>query len=152
MKDNNMSKVEMMDAILMIINKQNKLLNNIDYEDLIDVDIEKLYRIFNHLDKKVDQIFEFYKDCPVYKKIINKNQLFEKKELSNFIFEWQEVTPYSVLGIKEKEYTKTLLLKIIRKKIMFIQNNEINKEQMKKEIDKILDAYNKLIKTSSKKR
>ena len=103
MKDNNISKAEMINNVLMIIKKQNKLLNEIDYEYLIDEDIKKLYRVFNNLDKKVDQIFSYYKDCPINKHLINKVNFLPLTLTSNFIFEWQEITPYIILDIEEKK-------------------------------------------------
>ena len=52
---------------------------------------------------------------------------------------WQEITPYTILGIEEKEYIQEELLEIVSKKIKFIQNYGIDKEATKNEIDKILD-------------
>ena len=71
---------------------------------------------------------------------------------SSFKFEWQEINPYTILGIEEKEYTNDELLEIISKKIKLIQENSTDKEKMKNDIDKILDAYNELTKTNNKKR
>ena len=152
MDKNNMSKVEMINALLIIIKKQNKLFNEIDYEHIIDEDIKKLYRIFNQLDRKVNQIFEFYKDCPINKQVIKENDISELKINQNFILEWQEITPYTILSIEEKGYTQEELLEIIAKKIKFIQRCKIDKEIAKNHIDQILDAYNELIKKTNKKR
>ncbi len=150
MDKNNMSKVEMINALLIIIKKQNKLFNEIDYERIIDEDIKKLYRIFNQLDSKVNQIFDLYKDCPFYKKI--KESAIINTLIPNFVLEWQEINPYTTLSIEEKEYTKEELLEIITKRIKFIQGCGFDKEVSKNHIDQILDAYNELIKKNNKKR
>ena len=63
---------------------------------------------------------------------------------------WEEITPYTILGIEKKDYTKEELLEIIGKKINFLLNHEIDKKNEK--IDEILDVYNEIIKESNKQR
>lgn len=92
-----------------------------------------------------DRDIIFFRDC--IKSYLGKNTKNVKYQLRCKV-----VTPYSILGIEEKEYTKEELLDIVKQRVNFINKHGINKVKIKKEIDKILDAYNELTKASNKKK
>lgn len=137
-----------------------------------DLDVKDFMYFENYIEEFIDKypekLEEYFNKYPQKKKIyelkkLNKQQKIEVnqfhkidpssiKSRKTFNFEWQEITPYSILGIEEKEYTEEELLEIIVKKINFIKEHGIDKEEMQRNIDSILDAYNELTKTSSKKR
>lgn len=63
------------------------------------------------------------------------------------IFNFHKITPYDILEIDEKNYTKQELLKIVVDMINKIKKVGIPEVALNKEIDVILDAYNEIIKT-----
>lgn len=64
----------------------------------------------------------------------------------------EKITPFQILRIEEREYTKEELLEIVSKRINFIKKYGINKKGTEKEIDEILSAYNELIKEEKNKK
>ena len=83
-------------------------------------------------------------------KIVNNQNIKANKK--EFELKYEEVTPYTILGIEEKDYSNEELLEIVGKKIKFIKDHGIDKKKINEEINIILDAYNELTKTSNKKR
>lgn len=67
----------------------------------------------------------------------------------NFILEWE--TPYTTLGIKEKQYSKKELLDIVKNCINKIQVEDLDDKDKNIKIDYVLDAYNYLIKETFQK-
>lgn len=128
------------------------VLRKIKEENIKDVD-DYLKRHLNEKEimlasifiKESNKTFKLYKDSP-YNKIDPSTIKIRKP----FELVWEEITPYTILGIEEKKYTKEELLEIIGKKINFLLNHEIDKKN--KKIDEILDAYNELTKESNKQR
>lgn len=144
-----MSQLERIKEVLIILKNQNKSLDQVNYEYLkqylIEQEIKELYSIYYLIKSKEDEIFKMEKGYVVINKPYIKINKHKKKEI-------KETTPYIVLGIQAKEYSKEELLQIIGKKINFIKDHYIDQQQMKFDIDKILDTYNMIMKTSSKKR
>ena len=156
MEENNKEKqMKRINKAMVQMQKDNKTLKDVfdDYEYLrkylSDEDIvvfrNSVIEIRNKYSKKLEKYIE---ENYIPPEKYNMREVNKK----DFELKWQEITPYIILGIEEKEYTKEELLQIISKRIKFIQNHGIDKEQMKNDIDKILDAYNELTKNSSKKR
>jgi len=156
MEENNKEKqMKRINKAMVQMQKDNKTLKDVfdDYEYLrkylSDEDIvvfrNSVIEIRNKYSKKLEKYIE---ENYIPPEKYNMREVNKK----DFELKWQEITPYIILGIEEKEYTKEELLKIINKRIKFIQDHGIDKEQMKNDIDKILDAYNELTKNSSKKR
>lgn len=65
---------------------------------------------------------------------INKNK--SKNEI---------ITPYTILKIEEKEYSKEELLNLISRRINYVKNHIIDEVEQQSMIDMILDAYNDII-------
>lgn len=163
MDENNKEKqMQRINKAMIQMQKDNKTLKDVfdDYEYLrkylSDEDIvffrNRIIEFENKYSEKLEKYIKENYVPPVEKDVTyanNKNIRVNKKE---FNLEWQEITPYTILGIEEKEYTKEELLEIVGKKINFIKNHGIDKEEMQRDIDNILDAYNELTKQSSKKR
>lgn len=135
--------------------KDNKTMKDVfdDYEYLSkylsDEDI-KFFRnkVMEFRNKYSEKLEKYIEENYIPPEKYNTREVNKK----DFELKYEEITPYTILGIGEKEYTKEELLEIISKKIKFIQDHGIDKDQIKNEIDKILDAYNELTRTSSKKR
>ena len=54
-------------------------------------------------------------------------------------------TPYFILGIEEKEYTREELLEIVKKKVDELKSMIKDEQQQNENIDLILDAYNEIM-------
>jgi len=97
---------------------------------------------------------EYIDNHPKELKKYLEQSLKEKEQKNNeigFKLEYEEITPYKVLGIVEKEYTKEEMLEIVSKKIKFIKNYCATEEESEIYIDKVLDAYNEIIDFNNKK-
>lgn len=66
----------------------------------------------------------------------------------DFKLEYEKITPYTILDIEEKEYTKEELLDLVGKRISYIKSKESNYQLLQQQIDDILDAYNEIIQNS----
>lgn len=113
--------------------------------------------------KSMDEIRKFIDDLiragEYIKNEINSTDneiLYENHEENNdmcnyqeteFNFEWEKVTPYTILGIEEREYSKEELLKIVKNLIIAINTSGNNEKSIKKQTDDVLDAYNEIIKS-----
>lgn len=139
----------------------NSTLNNLKKQvDLTDEDINFIRFVFNEFKNNPELLDTYLKENSTIKQnfIVNKVDIVDNSigdieiKKGEFKLDWEEVTPYKVLGIEEKEYTKEELLGIISKKIKCIKEHGINKEQMKNDIDSVLDAYNELTNECNKKK
>ena len=117
--------------------------------------------------KSMDEIRKFIDDLiragEYIKNEINSTDneiLYENHEENNdmcnyqeteFNFEWEKVTPYTILGIEEREYSKEELLKIVKNLIIAINTSGNNEKSIKKQTDDVLDAYNEIIKSYNSK-
>ncbi len=71
----------------------------------------------------------------------------KKEDTSDIDIEWEEeITPYTILGISQKDYSKEELLDIVADRINKLECN--NEKNRKNKIDEILDAYNEITKSS----
>ena len=140
----NKDQLDKIRLVLIIIRKDGKLLDDVDEEYLKqylkEEDIKAYFDILDIYNKKKKEGNNQYKQS-VFKSNISRDEVK---------LEWD--TPYTILGIEEKEYTKEELLDVVGKKINFIKDHEIDKAKINDKIYKVLDAYNEIIKTSSKKR
>ena len=156
MDENNKEKqMKRINRAMVQMQKDNKTLKDVfdDYEYLrkylSDEDIIVFRnRVIEFRNKYSEKLEKYIEENYIPPEKYNTREV-NKKE---FELKWQEITPYTILGIEEREYTKEELLEMMSKKIKFIQDHGIDKEQKKKDIDKILDAYKELTKTSCKKR
>lgn len=135
MSDKKRKQLERIKRILVLIAKE---YNNKEfrYDELIqffsDDDIPALNGILSDLEKR-----------PYVIKSSQKNSPLELKATSVFELKYEEITPYTILGLEEKKYTNEELLKAVSKKIK--TKNLIKDRKFKNyQIDKILDAYNEL--------
>lgn len=55
------------------------------------------------------------------------------------------ITPYDILGIDEKEYSKEQLLNLISRRINYVKSHVKDEVKQQSMIDSILDAYNDII-------
>lgn len=88
-------------------------------------------------------------------KILSENRE-ENNDMCNyqeteFNFEWEKITPYTILGIEEREYSKEELLGIVKNLIIAINTSGNNEMSIKKQTDDVLDAYNEIIKSYNSK-
>lgn len=88
-------------------------------------------------------------------KILSENRE-ENNDMCNyqeteFKFEWEKITPYTILGIEEREYSKEELLGIVKNLIIAINTSGNNEMSIKKQTDDVLDAYNEIIKSYNSK-
>ena len=121
---------------------------------------ERLKNILGKKELQIDKIDvnmdDIKKEAAEYRKLIdsinylkkeNERKLKEFMELKNERNEQFKnflVSPYTILGLVEGDYSKEELLSALNCKISVIQNSQIENKQF--EIDKVLDAYNELIK------
>lgn len=88
-------------------------------------------------------------------KILSENRE-ENNDMCNyqeteFNFEWEKITPYTILGIEEREYSKEELLGIVKNLIIAINTSQNDEMSIKKQTDDVLDAYNEIIKSYNSK-
>lgn len=123
----------------MNINDQKRLkriknkLYNLKLEKGMQVSIEEIKECLGNED------YEF-----VLNVLENKN---DKKNNSDIVALAEKIiseTPYTILNIEEKKYTKQELLKIVGERINSIGYSELTKEEKDTETDKVLDAYNEI--------
>lgn len=116
---------------------------DIDYL-LMYLDVEDYIAFRNFLLEYIDLYPEKFESYLIFHPDNRKKYVELKKQkldriiqlqTSTFVEGNKNNTPYAILGLEEKEYSKEELL-----------------EKAKERIDIILDAYNELIKTSCKKR
>ena len=104
--------------------------------------------------KRLDKETRIVKQELVLKRLQNILNICIKLEKNNVIEEVNEIiktTPYSVLGIKNKDYSKEELLDILSCKINFIKSSNISNNIKNITIEKLLDAYNDINKKMVKK-
>ena len=116
--------------------------NTKDKVNYIEIYLDK---IAEHLCHGAPLCEEEYVDYLGYSK--EKNTYNKTEELFNLT--WS--TPYSVLNIPEKQYTKAQLLKIVKTKIAKINLLNISDEKKQEQIKYILDSYNEIIKENESK-
>lgn len=81
--------------------------------------------------------------------ISKKLKELESTKKNKVKLEWDVVTPYNILGIDEKDYTKQELLKILSDRVNKENAKKINHKKKVKRIDSYLDAYNEIMKKSN---
>ena len=101
-----------------------------------DIEIEELKHYLT-----IEEIAIYFKMLAEY-----FHEKSNKNNKDTFVLRWEELTPYKILNIEEREYTKEELLRIVGLRIKTLQ--QIGK---KEKIDKILEAYSQIMKTSNKK-
>ena len=131
----------------------NQYLNDEDAAVFLELMSKYLNMNKPELNKESIKHNDDFKDNITYVNFNKINQIKRRKTPNQDVkLEWEEITPYTILGIEEKDYTKEELLDIVAKRINFIKAHGINKEEMDKEIDDILGAYNDLTRESHKQK
>lgn len=131
------------------------VINQIEKENIKDIDTYLRYYLSG---KEILLLRSLYFDNVEKRYKFRKQNSYNKidplsvKVKSTFELEWEEVTPYTILGIEEKEYTKEELLEIVKNKINFIKSQGLDKVKKEEEINKILDSYNEIIGIHNKKK
>lgn len=135
MSNKNKKQIERIKNILVLIAKSNVCIT-IKNEELINYfseeDLPVLYELLSDLEKDPYVIMSS-----------KKNKLVGLKTSPVFELEYEEITPYTILGLEEKEYTNEELLEAVSKKIY---SKRLIKDAYYKscQINKILDAYNEI--------
>ena len=130
------------------INEMFDLENNQKFTfDLIALKKIKEYQTLEEVRDFIDKLIYAgnYINNVVQKTNVN-NQILDNER---FVFKWD--TPYTILGIQEKTYSKKELLEIVKKCINNINAEDLNREQKNKKIDSVLDSYNYIIKENFQK-
>ncbi len=87
-------------------------------------------------------------DCELLEFCVNR--YLSKNDIKSPKIEWEEITPYTILGLSDGDYSKDELLNAVADKINEIElvdNDEIKREKT----DEVLDAYNDIIKSAKGK-
>jgi len=126
---------------------------NQEYEDgffekhLNNEEINYLYQRLLLIGKK--EIFTLYlmrsKENKKIKKV-DENKLWDSVNIY-----WRKTDPYSILCLEVRNYGADELLIALKRKVAWIQEHFIDKDQIREEIDLALDAYNELINKSNDK-
>lgn len=124
----------------------NKLEEN--HKTILDVDIKYLKKYFNIEDIAV--LYKILFEITYNEK--NKASTSKDNEIKFPKIEWEEVTPYTILNIQEKNYSNEQLLEIVQKRISYINNNEKDLSKKQHQIDNVLDSYNEIIKKTKYKK
>lgn len=117
-------------------------------KNILDVDIKYLKKYFNIEDIAV--LYKILFELAYYDK--NKVSSFEPQENKIPEIEWEEVTPYTILNIQEKNYSNEQLLEIVQQRISYVNNNEKELSKKQHQIDNVLDSYNEIIKKTKYKK
>jgi len=120
---------------------------NFGLKELIDLKSSESLR---DVKAKIDRLINTLYDPNEIKKY-EDNSNYNKSDI-NLDFDLGNITPYTILNIEERYYTKKELMKIVKARIKHINSLSMNGAQAGKEIDCILDSYNEIVYTKQKKK
>ena len=128
------------DSIVMLLFSEIKKYNYFKFDNKYKLNLLNKIR---RLDKKERKI----KEELVLKRLQNILKICIKLEKNNILEEVNELiktTPYTILDIEKKEYSKEELLNVLSDRINFIKKSNLNKNIKNLTIERLLDAYNEI--------